>query len=542
MMTAISSRIKPPVGAAPVPAHPLAHSLVGCWLLNEGTGRVVRDLSGRHYDGSFSGGPLWAPGAFGAAVEFDGTDDWISMGNCLDLGTDDVTVLALVQYSAADQPEQWAGEHLAGIVGKGYLAAISGYGLSIGANNRICWQVRNQGTVFGTASNSALNDGQWHMAIAVCDRDSATGVRLYIDGVRQDTTADPTSIAGIDITSPAVFAIGSRQDSDMLWAWDFLGRVAAACIWKRVLTEAEIDQLWREPFALFARRRTATCFTSPIVTVVDMAGGAHGASSSAATLQVIRGLAGVAVARTNATAVLRKAGSPTMPGERPRLRDALAHGLSSMAFKLGTTLTQGWFWARRRGCTAVYRGPSAAQVDFRRILQVADPDAGRIVLPAGLSHPSISTHCYLARRFNGRGTPERTMAAAVMVRLGPDGRLAPPAANAALGLKGQCIGGHRLRLTWFYCPLDQETAPQEFHIYWDSGTGGIDLEHPLATIPYQGRRFYRWETGPLGAGRYAFAVCSCGVNHSESRSFVSVACSVAGLSPAVPAILTVEAV
>jgi len=255
MMIATPSRIKPPVAAGLSQAHPLADRLVGCWLLNEGTGQIVRDTSGHHRDGSFSGGPLWQPGAFGWAVDFDGNDDWISMGNCLDLGTDDVTVLALVQYSAADQPEQSEGDHIAAIAGKGYLSSSSGYGLSVGAGNKICWQVRNQSTLFSIASDSALNDGRWHVVAAVCDRDNPTGVRLYIDGVRQSATADPTSIAAINLTGPMAFAIGSRQDSSLTWAWDFLGRVAVVSVWKRVLTEAEIGQLCREPFAVFARRR-----------------------------------------------------------------------------------------------------------------------------------------------------------------------------------------------------------------------------------------------------------------------------------------------
>ncbi|MCX5647018.1 MAG: hypothetical protein NTZ17_20405 [Phycisphaerae bacterium] len=542
MMTAISSRIKPPVAARPSPAPPLADHLAGCWLLNEGAGQVVRDISGQRHDGSFSGHPAWTPGAFGPAVEFDGNDDWIGMGNCLNLGTDDVTLLALVQYGPADQPEQWQGDHIAAIAGKGYLTPSGGYGLSIGAGNKICWQVRNQSTVFNVASDSTLNDGLWHVAVAVCDRDSATGMRLYIDGVRQSATADPTSVAGIDVTDPAAFAIGSRQDTSMVWAWDFLGRVAAVCVWKCVLTEAQIGQLQREPFALFARRRALACFTFPAGTIVDLASSAHGVSSASATLQIIRGLSGVSAAHATATAVLRKAGSVTLPGARPRLRDALFNGMTSTAFKLGTILTQGWFWACRRGGTAIYRGPSITQVDFNHILQVADPQSKEIVLPVHLSHPPGSTHCYLVQRFNGCGDQERTTAAAVMVRIGPDGQLARPAPNAVLVLQGQRTGGRRLRLTWFYPPLDQEVAPQEFHVYWDSGAGPLDLEHRRATVPYEGCRFYQWETEPLGDSPYTFAVCSCGVNHVESMSLVSVVCPRTDLAPEAPTILGAGAV
>lgn len=255
MTMPISSQRKPPVAAGPNRASSLADELVGCWLLNEGTGQTVGDASGYHREGSFAGGPRWQPGPLGWAVEFDGNDDWISMGNCLDVGTDDITVLALVQYSAADQPDQWQGEHIGAIAGKGHLSSASGYGLSVGVGNKIYWQVRSQSTVFSIASDGALNDGRWHAVAAVCDRDSSTGMRLYVDGVRQSATADPTSIAALNLSGPMAFAIGSRQDGSLAWAWDFLGQVAAVCVWKRVLTETQIDQLHREPFAWFARRR-----------------------------------------------------------------------------------------------------------------------------------------------------------------------------------------------------------------------------------------------------------------------------------------------
>jgi hypothetical protein len=205
-------------------------------------------------------------------------------------------------------------------------------------------------------------------------------------------------------------------------------------------------------------------------------------------------------------------------------------------------LTQGWFWTRRRGCAAVYRGPSITQVDFNHILQVSGPQSKEITLPAHLSGPPDSTHCYLVRRFNGRGDQERTTAAAVTVHVGPDGQLTQPAPNAVLGLKGERIGGHGLRLTWFYPPLDQKAAPQEFHIYWDGGTGQMDLEHPLATVPYRGQRFHQWETGPVDNGQYTFALCPCDASRVESMSLASVVCLMAGLSPAATTILGAEAV
>jgi len=231
-MTTTQSRMEPAVCASVPPTHPLARALAGCWLLNEGAGATAPDAGGRHHDGAFSGAPTWSQspfghavefdgaddwiamgacldlgtddsqGPFGRAVEFDGADDWIAMGDCLDLGTDDITVLALVRYSAASQPDAWSGSHYGAIAGRGYLSASKGYGLLVDASNRIGWQVRNGASCFTVASDAALNDGLWHLAIGVWDRDSTTGVRLYIDGVRQTATADATTLDGIDLAGP----------------------------------------------------------------------------------------------------------------------------------------------------------------------------------------------------------------------------------------------------------------------------------------------------------------------------------------------------
>ncbi len=526
MMITTPSRIKPPTAAGLNRASGLADRLAGTWLLSEGTGQVVHDLSGYHRDGTFGGGPLWQPAPFGPAVAFDGTDDWISMGNCLNLGIDDITVLVLVQYSA-DQPEEWQGDHIGAIAGKGYLGFDSGYGLSVGAGSKISWQVRNQDTVFSVGSDGALNDGQWHVATAVCDRDSVTGVRLYVDGVRQSATADPTSIAGLNLTSPAAFAIGSRQDSNLAWAWDFLGRVGAVYVWKRVLTETEIGQLYREPFALVAHRRTAAAFAVLPGAIIDLAGVASGISSASASLQAVRNLSGSAAVQTAAAGVLRRARRAVWQDESPWRREVLGNGMTANAFKLGTMLTRGWFWVRRGGCAALYRGDSLRDVDLSRIVHVADPESREIPLPTYLSHPAGSTHCYLLRRFNDCGHQERTTTAAVILRIEPDGQPAPPAPNGIFDLKGEQISGSRLRLSWFYSPLDQETMPQEFNIYWDSAASQVDLEHSIATIPYQGCKFYQYETASLDAGLYRFVVRPRRADAVESLFTATVACPVA---------------
>jgi hypothetical protein len=49
-------------------------SLVGAWLFDEGMGNIARDSSVNGLDGTIEGRPDWVDGAFGKALEFDGTE------------------------------------------------------------------------------------------------------------------------------------------------------------------------------------------------------------------------------------------------------------------------------------------------------------------------------------------------------------------------------------------------------------------------------------------------------------------------------------
>ena len=67
--------------------------LVGHWKFDEGSGTIAYDSSGNGNDGNFDGDPQWVAGYFGAALVFDGSDDWLDCGNdpSLDLTTWTIT-------------------------------------------------------------------------------------------------------------------------------------------------------------------------------------------------------------------------------------------------------------------------------------------------------------------------------------------------------------------------------------------------------------------------------------------------------------------
>lgn len=72
--------IKPSPGTQIYWSQSSSIGLIGFWLLNEGSGNVVSDLSGSGSDGTLTNmTPLtaWIPGKDGYALEFDGTNDRI---------------------------------------------------------------------------------------------------------------------------------------------------------------------------------------------------------------------------------------------------------------------------------------------------------------------------------------------------------------------------------------------------------------------------------------------------------------------------------
>jgi len=187
-------------------------------------------------------------------------------------------------------------------------------------------------------------------------------------------------------------------------------------------------------------------------------------------------------------------------------RDALFGGMTSNAYKLGTVLSLGWFWMRPAGCGLLYRGLSIETIDTRNILAVAAADASQVSPPQYAEHQPGGCYYYLLQRATGWGSVERTMQALAKVSFDNGGKLAQPRSNNVFAAAGEQVNGLHVRLCWYYCTLQQQAKPVRFRIYYDGGTGSVDFENPLATIPYQPGRCHVYQSGELSAGRYRFCI------------------------------------
>jgi len=513
--------LKPIRGLRLNKSHPLARGLVGCWLCNEGTGDTVFDLSGNGNTGTLQADAHFVPGKFGFALGFDGTGDYVG---------DDTQLVSAYPFTFS----AWAFKNDNGgngnIVGLFDASAVDViYAVYIDSVGIPTIYGRNSGEFTLKAGTTDVRDA-WHHIIAIFN--SATDRMLYVDGVLEVSDSVLVNYnSNVDR-----WDIG-RLGDDTATAY-FDGTIDHVLLYNRALTAQEIGRLYREPFCIFDRGIRPELIGGQIV---NLAGTSAALSSLSATAKATRKVSGTVASISDVEALLNSI-RDRLETERDWLREALFNGMTANAFKLGTTLSLGWFWVRIAGCSVLYRGSGMGEIDFVNILAVAESEACEISPPSYISHSSGSTYFYVIRRFNNCGYQEHTLAAAVKVSIDSNGNLAEQQPNNIFSSKVEQVNGNKIQLVWFYCPLAQKSQPVCFNVYYDDRTGQIDYQNPLATIGYKGRKFYSHQTSALEAGKYLFAIRPEDAGDIENSSLARLRIQLDTLNPDAIDILRAEAV
>lgn len=211
-------------------------SLEGCVLLMHldepvwvGTGDVV-DSSGQDNDGNPINGPLPSPeGKFGGAVRLDGSN-WVDVPDSASLRGETSALTYAAWVNPTEVPPDGAG-----IVAKraGFQVS-SAFALFLFGDNLVYADIQN----VRLNSNASVGLNQWHHVAAVYDgkhTDPNRRLTIYIDGKFDAAgTADPVIAANTtDILVGNLIGGGST----------FRGLIDEVVVWKRALSEAEIETL-----------------------------------------------------------------------------------------------------------------------------------------------------------------------------------------------------------------------------------------------------------------------------------------------------------
>ena len=198
------------------------------WKLDESTGTIADDTTGRAQDGTVDGA-AWIGGIDGNALDFDGSDDGVLVGSSAAItGSGDFSLAAWVKVNPGSplgtviqQREPGASGHL------------GEYMLNVNADGTVNFFVYNNNAYqFDLTTAATLNDGQWHHLAAI--RSGTTG-RIYIDGIE--------SASGSGTIQPLLaraVAIGyDHRDNNK----HYDGSIDDVRIYERALSAAEIDTL-----------------------------------------------------------------------------------------------------------------------------------------------------------------------------------------------------------------------------------------------------------------------------------------------------------
>ena len=196
---------------------------------NETSGTTAADATGSGWNGTLVGGPLWATGKSGNAVDLDGTGDYVSLPAGVVASSTTSTVAAWVNLDAVSN---WMRIFDFGSGTSTYMFLTP----KNAANGKIRFAIKNNGSseqvIDGT---SALAAGGWHHVAVTLN--GATGT-LYVDGVNVGSN-NAMTLKPSDMGSTTQNWIGRSQYSDPY----LNGRVDDFRIYTRALTASEIAVL-----------------------------------------------------------------------------------------------------------------------------------------------------------------------------------------------------------------------------------------------------------------------------------------------------------
>lgn len=233
---------KPPINSQINWSHPLSRGLVGCWLMNEGGGNIVRDLTNRQ-NGLNSGG-IWNNTSKGIALDFTTATSCVLLYNPSSLQiTNNITIAQWVAPDDVTTQQYLFAKWRAAAGKRAYRTQIdTGKFKAILSPDGTA----NSGFCIGATTLTTLT---WYHLVMVYN---GVDIRCYVNGKLDSNGADNPKVysSGINNTSSHAFmaiGAGSGSDTTPLDA-PYNGRMGEVLIYNRALSPSEIQQLYVEPY------------------------------------------------------------------------------------------------------------------------------------------------------------------------------------------------------------------------------------------------------------------------------------------------------
>ena len=201
-------------------------TIVGIWLLDEDSGKTVKDSSQNGHEGKVLGNTKWAKGKISAALEFQGSSDsYVSVPHDESLNLVTWTATAWVQM----QPGGWQG-----IVVKSKQpgAAARNYGIWTWTGSGELWAQSHFPGAVTAQGTTVITNGQWYHVAGTYDEKA---VRAYVNGKLEKEVA----ATGKPVTNDEPLTIGAASAGEFFTK----GIIDDVGLFNIALTETDIKQI-----------------------------------------------------------------------------------------------------------------------------------------------------------------------------------------------------------------------------------------------------------------------------------------------------------
>jgi len=209
-------------------------TVVAAWLFEEGAGATAVDSSGNGNDGAIEGGPGWANGMFGTALDFDGVDAQIIVPDSPSFELENITMAAWINVRNYLDDQRIISQEVDGDPYSTYSLMISG-----ASDTNIEFRISLDNSRKRIASNAEIPLNQWTHVAATYDGANAV---IYINGEIDKT--EPQS--GVLLNNDNPVYIGGSQ----FWVPRFIdGLMDDAALFNVALTQDDVRSLMNNGLA-----------------------------------------------------------------------------------------------------------------------------------------------------------------------------------------------------------------------------------------------------------------------------------------------------
>lgn len=222
------------------PTGAITSGLVGYWTYDgaDVSGTTATDRGSVGGNGTLTGGPTVVQGKIGQAINFDGTDDYVSVADNASFDFGDTADFTLTGWFNRDT---FTTDDTVVAKRNGITAGDTGYIAYIDdTTDFLVFEVSDGTDEYSVASSVTFAASGWQHFAIVWDQDSATTTEMYINGAKQ-TGIDTGTIGNIgDLSNALTLRYGAESDAGN----PFDGKLDEVRVYSRALATTEIQSLY----------------------------------------------------------------------------------------------------------------------------------------------------------------------------------------------------------------------------------------------------------------------------------------------------------